>query len=250
MEEEKNISKGKLYIVSTPIGNRSDITQRAVKALKEADLVVCEEIKEGAKTLKNVNLKKDIDTLNVKNEDEKSIEYLKMLEAGAKIALISDAGTPLFADPGLALVRNAVKKDIDVVVVPGVSSIMAALVRSTFNIDQFVYAGFLSREPQKRIKELERLSKERRTVCLLETPYRLNPFLAAASQVMPQRKCYLGFNLTTPFETHHYGTFKELYDKFKEDKIKAEFVVVFEGSVVPPVNTKTKYKNYPKNRGR
>jgi 16S rRNA (cytidine1402-2'-O)-methyltransferase len=250
MNDNIDVKKGTLFVVSTPIGNRSDISQRAVKVLKEADLVVCEEMKVGAQTLKSVNLKKDIDTLNVKNEDEKSIEYLKLLESGSDIALISDAGTPLFADPGLALVRNAVKKDINVVVVPGASSIMTALVRSTFSIEQFLFAGFLDRDPNKRIKELERLSRERRTVCILETPYRLKPFLANASSVMPDRQCYIGFNLTTPYETHHYGTFRELNDKFKDEKVKAEFVIVFEGESGQIISKNTKYKNYPKNKGR
>lgn len=250
MTEENDIKKGKLYVVSTPIGNNLDISERAIRVLKSADLVVCEEVKVGAQVLKSINIKKDIDTLNVKNEDEKTIDYLKMLESGAEIALISDAGTPVFADPGLSLVRNCIKKDINVVVVPGASSIMVALVRSGFNIDQFVFAGFLNREPNKRIKELERLSKERRTVCLLETPYRLKPFLANAASVMPDRQCYIGFNLTMPYETHHYGTFKELNEKFKEDKIKAEFVVVFEGLNKTVFTKDTKYRNYPKNKGR
>lgn len=247
---DEKISKGKLFIVSTPIGNKSDITYRAVEVLKNCDLVVCEEPKEGAKVLKSININKELDTLNVKNEDEKTLDYLNLLEKGTDIAVISDAGTPVFADPGLSLIRNAIKKEIDVVVVPGASSLMVALVRSGFLLDRFLFAGFLDREPKVRVSQIKRLSNESNTVAIFETPYRLKPLLSALSQIMPARKAYIGFNLTMPFETHHYGTFSELNNKFRDERIKAEFVIVFEGTKKPNFTKNTKYKNYPKNRGR
>lgn len=224
---------GRLFVVSTPIGNRLDITYRAVEAIRDCDLVICEEFKVGAKTMKDLNLTKDLDTLNENNEQEKVYEFLGKLKSGMHIALISDCGTPLFADPGYELVRAAVRSGLAVEVVPGVTSIMTALVRSTFNIDGFVFAGFLSRKPEDRFKELKEIARETRTVALLETPYRFSAFMDAAAKVMPDRQVYIGMNLTMPFESHHYGTFSELRDKFDGQKVRAEFVVCIEGNSRP-----------------
>lgn len=221
---------GTLFVVSTPIGNDDDITLRALKVLKTADIVVCEEGKVGAKLLRQHKISQPIEELNEHNEDSTAAVLLEQLRAGKNLALISDAGTPLLADPGLALVRLAIKHGISVDVVPGASSILTALVRSGLPSNQFVFAGFVSRKPDERLAELTVLSRERRTVILLETPYRLLPLLEAAAQVMPKRTAYLGCNLTLPFETHHYGTFTELVAKFTEEKFKGEFVLCFAGN--------------------
>jgi 16S rRNA (cytidine1402-2'-O)-methyltransferase len=227
---EENKKRGKLYIVSTHIGNREDVTVRAIEVLKLADLVVCEELKIGSILLKDLKINKKLDTLNEQNESEKVFEYIKMIqEDDKKLALISDCGTPVFADPGYSLVRNALAADVNVIVVPGVTSLMTALVRSGLPLSQFLYAGFLSRKTEERTEELIALSKETRTVAIYDTPYRLLPLLEDASKIMPHRKVYIGMNLTMPYETHHYGTFIELFEKFKEARIKAEFVICFEG---------------------
>ncbi|MFH1050699.1 MAG: 16S rRNA (cytidine(1402)-2'-O)-methyltransferase [bacterium] len=221
--------KGILYIVSTPIGNWDDITLRAIKILKNCDKIICEEGKEGAKILKQYNIHKEIELLNEHNEDERTLQLIYSIEQGKRYALISDCGTPVFADPGFALVKAAIGKDIEISVIPGASSLMAGIVRSGLTITQFLFAGFLSRIKEERLSQLHELSKEKRTVALLETPYRMMPFLEAAKDVMPYRKAYIGCNLTMPFETHHYGTFSELYERFSEKKFKGEFIVVFEG---------------------
>ncbi len=222
--------KGKLYIVSTPIGNKDDFTLRAIKVLKISDFVVCEELKMGAAILRQINLNKDLLTLNEHNEFENVPELITLLKDGNKLSLISDAGTPLFADPGKVLVRNAISQGIEIEVVPGASSIMTAIVRSGFNLNEFLYAGFLSRETDARLQKIKELSYERRTVVLLETPYRLLTLLEVLSQVMPERSAYIGMNLTMHYETHHYGTFAQLYEKLKEEKTKSEFVICFEGN--------------------
>jgi len=230
--DKKEKKYGTLYIVSTPIGNDDDITIRALKVLKSVDIVVCEEPKVGARTLHKYNLSQKMELLNEQNELIKTPQLIELLEKGKNLALICDGGTPVFADPGLLLVQNCLKKNIPIKVIPGVSSLMTAIVRSGFPIDQFLYAGFLSRKKEERILQLRRLSTEKRTVVLLETPYRLVPLLEAAAQIMPNRRAYIGCNLTMPFETHHYGTFKELYDTFKNTKFKGEFVICFDGSPI------------------
>jgi 16S rRNA (cytidine1402-2'-O)-methyltransferase len=230
LEQEEPIKKGKLYIVSTPIGNDEDITLRALRVLKSSDFVVCEEGKIGARMLHKLNLHMKMELLNEQNEEEKTIELLKLLEEGNTLSLVSDAGTPVLADPGINLVRACIKRDIKMTVIPGASSIMAAVVRSGFRIDQFLFAGFLNRDNKVRLLELKRLKDEHRTVVLFETPYRLMPLLTACMEVMPDRNAYLGCNLTMPFESHHYGNFSELFEKFSEMKFKGEFVLCFEGS--------------------
>lgn len=229
MSEEKTEKQGKLFIVSVPIGNKDDFTMRAMNILKHCDLVVCEEIKIGARILHSINLKKPLESLNEQNEAIRAQELIFLLRDGKRIALISDCGTPLLADPGYELVTAAINQNIDIEVAPGVTSIMPALVQSGFPANEFLYAGFLNRNTKERINELRELSNEKRTVCFMETPYRLLPMLEDCTKVMPNRKAYIGMNLTMPYETHHYGTFSELFKKFKEERIKAEFVVVFEG---------------------
>ncbi|MCK5741290.1 MAG: 16S rRNA (cytidine(1402)-2'-O)-methyltransferase, partial [Chlorobi bacterium] len=230
-EEETVPQKaGKLYIVSTHIGNHDDITKRALNSLKYCDIVVCEDRKPGVFLLKTYSLNKEIKFLNEQNEDDATQEIMADLLAGKKISLISDCGTPVFADPGAQLVKAAINRNIEIEVVPGASSIMTALVRSGFSLDKFTYGGFLDRDRLVRIEELRKLSELQNTVAILETPYRLMPILEAASKIMPARQAYLGCNLTMSFESHHYGTFEELLAKFVENRFKGEFVIVFEGN--------------------
>lgn len=235
-DDERQKEGGTLYLVSTPIGNDDDITLRAIKILQNVDLVVCEEIKFGSRMLRKLNISKKLETLNEQNEFERTFELIELLKAGKTLALVSDCGTPVFADPGALLVKECISREIRIRVIPGVSSIMAALVRSGFNIKSFLFAGFLSRLSAERIRQFERLSEESRTVALLETPYRLRPVLEAAAMVMPKRRAYIGINLTMPYETHYYGTFSELHEKFKTQKFKGEFVICFEGASYKEVN--------------
>lgn len=232
MTSEKNegTKKGVLYIVSTPIGNDDDITIRALKVLRSVDIVVCEEPKVGARVLHKYNLVQKMELLNEQNELAKTPEIVELLEKGKNIALICDGGTPVFADPGLLLVQTCIKKDITIKVIPGVTSLMTALVCSGFSLNQFLYAGFLSRKKEERFLQLRRLSNENRTVVIFETPYRLIPLLEDAANIMPDRKAYIGCNLTMPYETHHYGCFKDLFERLKDKHFKGEFVVCFDSA--------------------
>lgn len=228
-EKAKAINLGTLYVVSTPIGNNEDISLRAIKTLKQADVVIGEEGKTVARLLHEHRITKKLAELNEHNENEQTRVLMQMLKSGKTLALVSDAGTPLLADPGAQLVRKAIEAGIPVRAIPGVTSILTALTTSGLPMDSFLFAGFVSREPGERLQELKRLAQEPRTVALLETPYRLVPLLEAARQIMPQRRAYLGCNLTMDSETHHYGTVSELYTKFVVSRFKGEFVFCFEG---------------------
>jgi 16S rRNA (cytidine1402-2'-O)-methyltransferase len=223
---------GTLYLVATPIGNPDDITFRALKVLKEADLIVCEELKEGKKILSTYQIEpKEIDTLNEHNESLKVEKIINDLKSGKNVALISDAGTPVFSDPGSLLVKQAIKEGIKIVPVPGASALLLALIVSGFNIEKFVYYGWLSKKRQRRREELRRLKGEQRTVVIFETPYRIIPVLEDIGAVLGvDRKVCVAFNLTMPDEEIVRGNVIEVMNYFVEKKKKGECVIVIAGA--------------------
>lgn len=230
--KKTNQTKGTLYIVSTSIGNKKDITIRATEVLQNCDIIVGEEMKEVSRVLMHLNLSKPIQLLNEHNEKEKVGELIDLIDSGKSVALISDCGTPIFADPGIELLRAALTKEIEITVIPGTSSIMTAMVRSGFDLKRFFYAGFLHRNSKERIKEIQDLSNFPYTIIVMDTPYRLKVLLEDFAKVMPSRKAYIGMNLTMQSETHHYGTFSELYKKFQSTRTRSEYVLVIEGNLV------------------
>ncbi|CUU07112.1 16S rRNA (cytidine1402-2'-O)-methyltransferase [Candidatus Thermokryptus mobilis] len=223
---------GTLYLVATPIGNPDDITFRALKVLKEADLIVCEELKEGRKILSTYQIEpKEIDTLNEHNESLKVEKIINDLKSGKNVALISDAGTPVFSDPGSLLVKQAIKEGIKIVPVPGASALLLALIVSGFNIEKFVYYGWLSQKRQRRREELRRLKGEQRTVVIFETPYRIIPVLEDIGAVLGvDRKICVAFNLTMPDEEIVRGNVIEVVNYFVGKKKKGECVIVIAGA--------------------
>lgn len=221
---------GTLYLVASPIGNNRDFTFRAAEILQKVDLVLGEEIKITAQHLYQLRLDKPIDSLNEHNEADKVPEIISLLKKGKNIGLLSDDGTPVLADPGYQLVRACIEANIRISPIPGASSIISALICSGFTSNQFLYAGFLSRIDNERRNQIKFLSYEPRTVIVLDTPYRLKILLKTFADIMPDRNAYIGMNLTLSSESHLRGTFAQLFDKLKDQKIKVEYVIVFEGA--------------------
>jgi 16S rRNA (cytidine1402-2'-O)-methyltransferase len=220
---------GILYLVATPIGNLEDITFRAVRVLKEADVVVYEERKEGLRLLHHFGIEKPVESLNEHNEAAASHVILEKLKAGKSVAVISDAGTPVFSDPGQILVQKAISAGIKIVPVPGASSLLPALVVSGFPIDEFVFQGFLSPKRHRRIAELQQLKRESRTIALMEAPYRLIQLVRGIAEVFGStRRICVAFDLTLPTEEIFRGTAQELYQKFSKEERKGEFVLLIE----------------------
>ncbi len=221
---------GRLYLVATPIGNEGDITLRALDVLREADLVVCEERREGERLLRRWKIVKPLETLNEHNESAATEALLAALRSGKTLALVSDGGTPVFSDPGGELVRRAVRAGIVVTPVPGASSLMPALTVSGFGIDRFLFYGWLSQKKERRRAELRGLLRERRPIVLMDTPYRLPALLRDLASVFGGgREVCLAYNLTLPDEEIFHGTARELYDRISGKGLKGEFVVVIEG---------------------
>ena len=219
-------NSGKLYIVSTPIGNWDDITLRALKILKDVDLLVCEELRVGSTLLKKLSLPaKELIDLNEHNENEQVGIVIQKLFEGANIALISDCGTPVFADPGHMLINQATQMGIQVVPIPGPSSLMAALSVLDFKLDRFYFAGFLPREKDHRKTVLNSLRSMDIPIVLMDTPYRLQKLLEEVSQTFGKnRRITLGINITMENEKFLRGTVAEIMKQLNQKK--AEFILV------------------------
>ncbi len=221
---------GTLYLVATPIGNADDMTFRGLSVLRDADLVVCEERREGERLLRHFQITKPLEMLNEHNEAAATHTIIELLRAGKNVAVISDCGTPVFSDPGQMLVRRAVEQEIRVVPVPGASSLMPALTVSGFSIDQFLYYGWLSPKKERRRAELRQLQQEQRTIVLMETPYRLSSLLRDLAETFgDSRRCCLAFNLTMPDEQIYHATAAGLYRLLGTREMKGEFVMIIDG---------------------
>ena len=219
--------ESKLYIVSTPIGNYEDISLRALDILKKADFIICEEFKESRRLLSHYQIKKELIPLNEHNEKESSQEIFGKIRDGNSAALISDCGTPLFSDPGTLLVQMCIEAGIDVIPIPGASSIMSALVGSGFELGNFYYAGWLSPKSELRKKELFRLKGIKELIVIMETPYRLKTILTEISKVFgPNVYLVIAFDLTLPGEKYFRGKAGDLLKTVTEKKLKGEFVLV------------------------
>ncbi len=217
---------GTLYIVATPIGNPGDITLRAIETLKQVDAVICEEYKPGSTLLKKLEITgKELVLLNEHNEAEMAADLLPRLLNGESFALISDCGTPVFADPGAYLIQLASSSGVRVSPLPGASSLMAALSLLDAKIDNFFFAGFLSRDPVKRRQELTRYRAYRVPLVLMDTPYRLAALLEDVAKVFGKGQWVMvAFDLTLPGEVVFRG---EVSDVAKQvGGKKGEFVLV------------------------
>ena len=219
--------KKTLYIVSTPIGNYDDITLRALRILKEVDFIICEEFKEARIGLSHYRVEKELIALNEHNENEVSDEILMMLLEGKSAALISDCGTPLFSDPGHLLVDLAIQNKIDVVPVPGVSSLLAAMVGSGMDFEKFYYYGWLSPKKDIRRKQLLDLKRRKETIVLMDTPYRLKTLMTDIVKILGANiPCVLAFELTKPGEKFYRGNAGNILKHTEKENLKGEFVLM------------------------
>jgi 16S rRNA (cytidine1402-2'-O)-methyltransferase len=216
---------GKLYIVSTPIGNLKDITLRAIEILNEVDYILCEDTRVTFILLKRYNIIKQLISFNAVSEIKKIPSIIERLQNGQSYALVSDSGTPAISDPGIRLVSEAIKNGIEVITIPGATALIAALTISGLPTDSFVFEGFL---PQKkgRQKKLKELSEEERTIVLYESSHRISKLIDELVNYFPQRFVVVCRELTKKFEETWRDYPAELKEKLNEKTIKGEFVVV------------------------
>ncbi len=219
----------KLYLISTPIGNFDDITLRALKLLKEVDFIICEEFKEGKRLLSHYHIEKEIMALNEHNEEEVVNDIILKILSGKNGALISDCGTPLFSDPGHLLVDLCISQKIDVIPVPGASSLLPALVGSGLDFEKFFYYGWLSPKKDIRRQELFKLRQMKYVIVILDTPYRLRTLLSDIVKVMGKNiPVVLAFELTKKDEKFYRGRAEEILKIVEEKNLKGEFVLLID----------------------
>lgn len=232
METESNqINPVGLYIVSTPIGNLADITLRALDILKLVDLIACEDTRVSGGLLSHYGIKKPLISYNDHNADEKRPEIFSAIERGKRVALISDAGTPLISDPGYKLVREALEKNIYVTAIPGPSSVTAALCLSGLPSDSFYFGGFLPAKSEALKKHIKSLSQVPSTLIFFESARRLEESLAALRDGLSDRQSAIVREITKLYEESRRGKLSELLENIEKNGApKGEVVIV----IAPP----------------
>jgi len=217
---------GCLYLVATPIGNLEDITLRAVRILKEADVIACEDTRHTQKLLNHYGIKKDTVSYHEHNELTRSPELVIELEQGAKIALVSDAGTPGISDPGHRLVTLCLRHRIPVVPIPGPSALIAALAASGLPTEEFLFVGFLPARAGARRKALDALKAESRTLIFYEAPHRVVETLADASEILGARPAVIAREVTKIHEEFLRGALSELLDSARKRAPRGEITLL------------------------
>ncbi len=223
--------KGKLYVVSTPIGNLEDISLRAIRTLKEADLIACEDTRNTRKLLSHYQIRKPLTSYHEHNEPEKAEELVRQLIAGENIALVSDAGTPNVSDPGFRLVKIAAEHGLDVISVPGPSAALAALSISGLPTSSFSFYGFLPKTKKKKEDFLREIQGLEQTLIFYESPRRVIETLSSMLYVFGDRQTSVSRELTKIFEETLTGKISDVIEKLREkEKLKGEFTLVIEGN--------------------
>ncbi|MGB3948299.1 MAG: 16S rRNA (cytidine(1402)-2'-O)-methyltransferase [Bacteroidia bacterium] len=220
----------KLYIVPTPIGNLEDITLRAIRILKEVDLILAEDTRKSGILLKHLDINKRMFAHHQHNE-HKTVEMIaQRIAAGESIALITDAGTPGISDPGFLLIRECIKQNIEVECLPGATAFVPALVNSGLACDTFCFEGFLPQKKGRQTK-IKSLLSEERTMVFYESPFRLVKALEEFIQAFgAERSVSVSRELTKMFEETKRGTLAEVLEYFKSKTVKGEIVIVLEGN--------------------
>lgn len=221
---------GKLSLVGTPIGNLEDMSFRAIRTLKEADRIACEDTRQTIKLLNHFEIKNRLEAYHKYNEQKESDRLIELLKAGEHIALVSDAGLPIISDPGSVIVRRCREEGIDVDVIPGPNAGLSALMLSGLDARDFRFLGFLGKSSKEFRQGIETIVNSDATVILYESPHRIEKLLAALAEAVPDREISISREITKKFEETLHGTAAELLALFEEKKPKGEFVVVISGA--------------------
>ena len=222
-----------LYLVSTPIGNKLDITLRAQNVLSSVDVVLCEDTKKSGIFLKDLGIKNKLLSYHDHSNVSKINYFLKLLKEGASLAIISDAGTPLISDPGFELVAKAIDEKIKVTSIPGPSAVISALISSGLSTSSFIFEGYAPKKKGQLETFLKNLQYEMKTIILFESPKRIERLVQMIVKILgPKRRVSLAKELTKKFERVITDEAKKIYELIKKDETlkKGEMVIVIEGS--------------------
>jgi len=226
----RKMASGTLYLCGTPIGNLEDITLRALRILKEVDLIAAEDTRVTRKLLAYYQIKTPITSYYQHNKIKKGKELIHLLQQGKNIALVSDAGMPGISDPGHELVCMAIENKISLVPIPGPTALLTALVISGFPTKHFTFEGFLPGSRKNRLRLLKKLKEETRVMVFFESPHRILNSLNDMLEILGDRQIALTRELTKKFEEVIRGSISEVIDRFKFSPIKGELTIILAGS--------------------
>jgi len=223
------MDEGKLFVCATPIGNLEDITLRAIRILKEVDLIAAEDTRRTVKILNKYNIKTKMISYNQINEKVKTPNLIRKLIDQEKIALVSSGGMPGLSDPGYLLINECIRKEIPIEIIPGPSAGISALVISGFPTHQYIFLGFLPKKKSKRKKILEDVIHQNKTMVFFESPKRIVKLLNEILQILGNRRCVIVRELTKIYQEVIRGTVSELLERLKGKEIKGEIVILIKG---------------------
>lgn len=232
--------KGTLYIVGTPIGNLDDMTVRAMNTLRKVDVILAEDTRQTLKLLNHFEISKHMISYHRHNEDEKIKKVVEFLDSGKDLALVSDAGMPIISDPGQNLVKYLVKNKYNIEVIPGVTAVITAIVKSGLDSTRFTFEGFLSINKKQRKERLKSLQKEIRTMVFYEAPHKLLATLKDMYEYFGNRKICIARELTKLHEEFRYTTLYEAISDIELSGIKGEIVLVISGANEEIIKTQEK----------
>jgi 16S rRNA (cytidine1402-2'-O)-methyltransferase len=218
---------GKLYIVSTPIGNLKDITLRAIEVLKQVDLIAAEDTRHTKILTSHYGIKTPLTSYFQYNKVKKSDSLIRLLREGKDVALVSDAGTPGISDPGFVIIKKALEEDIAIIPIPGPAGFLTALSVAGLPTNKFVFEGFFSNKSSQRKKRLRELSGEERTVIIYESPHRLLKTLQDILEILGDINIVCARELTKKFEEIRREKVSESIRHFSNTKIRGEFIIMF-----------------------
>ncbi len=221
---------GTLYVVATTLGNLADMSPRAVRTLQEVDLIACEDTRHASKLLRHFQVKRPSVSYHDHNESSRTPQLLKRLEAGEKIALLADAGTPLISDPGYRLVRACREAGICVVPIPGPSAAIAALSVSGVPSDRFCFAGFPARRGSARKRQLKALAELEQTLIFYLSPHRLVSELEDLAETLGDREAFLIREMTKLHETAYFGRLNTILEDVRSEETRGEYTLVVAGA--------------------
>ena len=221
---------GTLYIVSAPIGNLEDITLRALRILKEVDLIAAEDTRHTRKLLSHYDIHTPMISYFEHNEIRRSRLLLEKLQSGSKVALVSNAGTPAISDPGYHIINLCIEAGTEIIPIPGPSAFLAAAVVSGFPLHSFTFEGFLPTKGSRRVNRLNMLRDEARTLIFYESPHRLLKFLVNVLETLGDRDLVIARELTKMYEEIYRGSVSMAIEKFKEEEPRGEFAIVIRGA--------------------
>jgi len=220
-----------LYIVATPIGNLKDVTLRALDTLKKVDIIACEDTRQTLKLLNEYGIKKKLTSFHSHNEKTAGEKILKHLQEGLNIALVCDGGTPGISDPGSSIVRLVREHEISIVPIPGPSAVTTLMSVSGMESRGFCFYGFLSPKASRRRRDLKKICEKNENVVIYESPYRIMALLKDINTIFPDRRVFIGREITKLYEEFIFGNASEILTQLEiKEKIKGEFSILIEGA--------------------